>query len=167
MLSSVAPLLTVDEVLKAVSGVNWRRLGEELVEKNEPSFCIDDIMSSDCLHLEFLSGRCDPPRTNLDRIHDQHESDMARLGAVVEEFLDTGISRLGEIPKAPSWKRVIWALYRIDEINKAQQIRSYAEPLEGMQLLIYTNVLFGLASQCTLFTLLELSCHLVRGVCCN
>ena len=120
MLSSVAPPLTVDEVLKAVSGVNWRRLGEELVRENEPSY-----------RINMFPGRCDPPHTNLDRIHDQHESDGARLRAVVEEFLYTGIRRFGEIPKARSWKRVIWALFRIDEIDKAQQIRSYAEPLEG------------------------------------
>ena len=125
MLSSVAPPLTVDEVLKAVSGVNWRRLGEELVRENEPSYRI------------IFSGVRDPLHNNLDRIRDKHESDVARLRAVVEEFLFTGNSQFRRSSKAPSWKRVILALYRIDEIDKAQQIRSYAEPLEGMQLLIY------------------------------
>ena len=120
----VALPLTVDEVLKAVSGVNYRRLGRELIEENYGGLGISGF------------GDRVSERTNLDRIHDEHKSNVARLRAVVEEFLDTSISRFGRISKAPSWKSVIWALYRIDEIDKAQQIRSYAEPLEGMQLLV-------------------------------
>ena len=122
MLSIVAPPLTVDEVLKAVSGVNWRRLGKELLREYDYGG-FDDHVSR---------------RTNLDIIHDKHKSDVACLRAVVEEFLDTGTSIVLFRLNPPSWKRVIWTLYRIDEIDKAQQIRSYAEPLEGMQLLIYT-----------------------------
>ena len=124
LLSIVAPPLTVDEVLKAVSGVNWRKLGKELI--------------GETVELSYRISRHDPPQcTNLDRIHDEHESDVAHLRAVVEEFLcNTGISRsYRRTQKTPSWKRwkrVIWALYIIDEIDKAQQIRSYAEPLRGI-----------------------------------
>ena len=74
MLSIVAPPLTVDEVIKAVSGVNWRKLGKELVGETVE------------LSYRTISHR-DRPCTNLDRIHDEHESDVARLRAVVEEFL--------------------------------------------------------------------------------
>ena len=104
-----APPLSMDEVLQAVKGVNWRRLGKELIgEYYEPNLSDDT--------------------TNLDRIHDEHESDEARLRAVVEEFLTKTDTRRGR----PSWRRVIWSLYSAHEIDKAQQISSYAEPLQGM-----------------------------------
>ena len=112
----------MDEVLKAVSGVNWRRLGKELLGQYDYGGFGDRVSR----------------RTNFDIIHDKHKSNVACLRAVVEEILNTGanITLVGLNPR--SWKTVIWTLYRIDEIDKAQQIRSYAEPLEGMQLLIYT-----------------------------
>lgn len=65
-----APPLSVDEVLKAVTGVNCRRVGKVLIgEKEEYTFVLDDDTT-----------------TNLDRIHDGYESDEARLRAVVEKF---------------------------------------------------------------------------------
>ena len=85
----------MEEVLKAVAEVNWRRLGEVLNETLGP-------------YLQF----------NLDN----YESDEARLRAVVE--IQYTLSSL-------SWRVVIWALYCSNEIDKAQQIRSYAEPLRG------------------------------------
>ena len=74
----------------------------------------------------FMDYAC----TNLDRIRDTHDSDEARLREVVEEFL-TGTGSLSWMGP-PTWRRVIWALYCAEEIDKAQQIRSYAEPLQGM-----------------------------------
>ena len=100
----VVPPLSMDEVLQAVKGVNWRRLGKELI--------------GEFWELESLTGS-----SNLVIIHDEHESDEARLRAVVKKFLTTG---------KPSWRRVIWSLYCVHEIDKAQQISSYAEPLQGM-----------------------------------
>ena len=137
----VAPPLTIDEVLKAVSGVNLRRLGKELIGENYGGLVIPGF------------GDRVSQRTNLDIIHDEHESDEARLRAVVEEFLtkQTALKprlllhtwRMNLYPqprqKSASWNRVIWALYCIDEIDKAQQIRSYAEPQEGMQSLKYNQ----------------------------
>ena len=106
-----APPLSVDEVLQAVKGLTWRTLGEELVgEEVEVEWDEEDIY------------------TNLDRIHDEHESDEARFRAVVEEFL----TKIDTIKGRPSWKRVIWSLYCVHETDKAQQIGSYAEPLQGM-----------------------------------
>ena len=84
-------------------------------EKEEYTFVLDDDTT-----------------TNLDRIHDGHESDEARLRAVVEKFLR-------EPRSSPSWKNVIWALYCEDEIDKAQQIMSYAEPLGGMLQTLYAR----------------------------
>ena len=64
------------------------------------------------------------PYTNLDEIHYEYYSDEDRLRAVVEEFLNG----------PGSWRTVIWALFCANEIDKAQQIRNYAEPLEGIQM---------------------------------
>ena len=95
----------MDEVLKAVAGVtNWRTLGKWLLgERKEP-----------------LMKRY----TNLDRIRDTYKSDEARFRAVVEEFVTNRGDR--------SWRIVIWAVYCNGEIDKAQQISSCAEPLQGM-----------------------------------
>ena len=110
-----APPLSVDEVLQAVKGVNWWRLGEELIEQ-----VVDEEEEEE---EDFYTCR-----TNLNIIHDAHESDEARLRAVVEEFLTNTNTFRGR----PSWRRVIWSLYCAHEIDKAQQISSYAEPLQGM-----------------------------------
>ena len=93
----------MDEVLKAVAGVNWRTLGKWLLGEE----------------IEHQMIRY----TNLDRIRDKYKSDEARLRAVVE----TSFLKLGR-----SWRTVIWTLYCFGEIDKAQQISSYAEPLQGM-----------------------------------
>ena len=103
----------MDEVLKAVKGVNWRRLGKELIGEWKSKELIGE-WEDDPFALSYVGSEY----TNLDRIHDEHESDEARLRTVVEQFLS----------RRPSWRRVIWALYCADEIDKAQQIRSYAEP---------------------------------------
>ena len=104
-----APHLSVDEVLQAVKGLIWRRLGEELIGEEEDEE--EGIYT-----------------TNLNIIHDKHESDEARLRAVVDEFLTKTVTFRG----GPSWRRVIWSLYCAHEIDKAQQISGYAEPLQGM-----------------------------------
>ena len=69
--------------------------------------------------------------TNLDRIRDTYKSDEARLRAVVEKSLP----KLG-----CSWRTVIWTLYCIGEIDKAQQISSYAEPMQGMCCVVKLHV---------------------------
>ena len=57
-------------------------------------------------------------------IQHQHGSDEACLKAVVEAFL------LGEGDQ-PSWRRVIHALHQANESHLADQIKSYAEPVQG------------------------------------
>ena len=54
----------------------------------------------------------------------QHDSDEARLKAVIEAFL------LGE-GHQPSWRRVINALHWVGESQVALDIESYAEAVQG------------------------------------
>ena len=61
----------------------------------------------------------------LDDIQRQHGSDEACLKAVVEAFL------LGEGRYQPSWRRVFHALHGANESHLADQIKSYAEPVQG------------------------------------
>ena len=55
----------------------------------------------------------------------QHGSDEACLKAVVEAFL------LGEGDYQPSWRTVIHALHKANESHRADQIKNYAEPVQG------------------------------------
>ena len=88
-------------MLGAVKGVHWRTLGRKLIIDKYGIF-------SDY--------------TLLDEINDKYETDGARLGVVVEKFLSS---------PQPSWRKVIWALYKANAVDLADCIRSYAEPLEG------------------------------------
>ena len=62
----------------------------------------------------------------LNRIQQQYDSDEDRLKALVEYFLKCG----GQFQQ-PSWRVVISCLYRANELQLAEQIRSYAEPVQG------------------------------------
>ena len=61
----------------------------------------------------------------LDDIQEQHDSDEACLKALVEAFI------LGECDFQPSWRRVIHALLKADEIYLAEMIKINAEPQQG------------------------------------
>ena len=63
----------------------------------------------------------------LDNIQQQYDSDEDCLKAVVERFLKGGSLLL----KQPSWRAIIWILYEANEFQLAEQIRSYAEPVQG------------------------------------
>ena len=63
--------------------------------------------------------------SDLDDIQQLYYSDDC-LKAVVERFLKDG----GQF-KQPSWRAVIWSLYSTNELQLAEQIRSYAEPVQG------------------------------------
>ena len=62
----------------------------------------------------------------LNEIQQQYDSDKDYLKTVVERFLKGS----GPFNK-PSWRAVIMCLYRANEIQLAEQIRSYAEPVQG------------------------------------
>ena len=99
-----APPLTFENVFEAVKRVrSWRKLGEWLMR----------------LLGEFSY------RHKLNAIKHQHDSDEARLKAVIEAFL------LGEGDHQPSWRRVIHALHWVGESQVAHDIESYAETVQG------------------------------------
>ena len=68
----------------------------------------------------------------LDRIQRQRVSDEACLKAVVENFLSgKGLYGQPSWYRQPSWRAVIWCLYKANEIQLAEHIRSFAEPVQG------------------------------------
>ena len=113
-----APPLTLENVMSVVKGVrNWRTLAKHLV------LGYDKDVDED--------RQCD---TDLDALQREHGSDEDCLKIVMNQFL------LGEYRQV-KWRAVIWSLYKANEIQLADQIRSYGEQLEGVCLCIYVNVI--------------------------
>ena len=71
-------------------------------------------------------------RSIPDVIQRQHDSDEDCLKDVVERFLR------GESFENTSWREVIWSLYEAKEIQLAEQIRSYAEGVQGTVIMVLT-----------------------------
>ena len=69
-----------------------------------------------------------------DEIQRQHDSDEDCLKEVVECFLQDGTFQYNK----PSWRVVIWSLYKAKEIQLAEQIRSYAEGVQGTVIMVLT-----------------------------
>ena len=90
-----APPLTYDSVINVLDGVNWRTLCDGLYSRISISA----------------------------NIQAEHQSDEARLKALVEEFL---------ADDDRSWRKLIWGLYKSHHVHHAEKIRSYAEPLKGV-----------------------------------
>ena len=109
LLSTLAPSLTIENILTAVQGVAWRKLGERLIPGD----------------YNRQSHQFDYPK--LDEIAQQHQSDDSCLHAVIEYWLQ------GEgLDKEPSWRALIWRLDGATEISAAAgNIRHFAEPLPG------------------------------------
>ena len=107
--STLAPPLTIENILTAVQGVAWRKLGEKLTPRD---------FNHESLQLEY---------PKLDEIAQQHQSDDSRLHAVIECWLQ------GEgLDEEPSWRRIILALDGATETRAAADtIRLFAEPLPG------------------------------------
>ena len=63
--------------------------------------------------------------SKLNAIEREFDSDETRLKAMLESFL------LGEGEYQPTWRRVIHALHKADEIAVARDILTYAETVEG------------------------------------
>ena len=107
--STLAPPLTIENILTAVQGVAWRELGERLIGGD----------------YNRQSHQWDHPK--LDEIAQQHQSDDSRLCAMIECWLQ------GEgVDKEPSWRRIILALDGAPETSAAAgPIRHFAEPLPG------------------------------------
>ena len=107
--STLAPPLTIENILTAVQGVAWRKLGERLT------------LADYNLESEQLTY------PKLDEIAQQHQSDDSRLHAVIECWLQ------GEgLDKEPSWRALILRLDDATETSAAADtIRHFAEPLPG------------------------------------
>jgi hypothetical protein len=99
--SSPAPLLTLDNIFNVVKNVRSWRTLGEQI-------------------LIYYSS------SKLDAIQQLHVSDEACLKAVIEDFL----SGKGHYEQ-PSWRAVIWSLYKANEIQLAENIGSFAEPVQG------------------------------------
>ena len=99
--------------MSVVKGVRrWRTLAKHLVRGYDKD---DD---------EY---RGYPRSTDLDSLQREHGSDEDCLKAVVSKFLQ------GKGWYSPaSWRGVIWSLYEANEIQLADQIRSYGERLKGV-----------------------------------
>ena len=87
-------------------------------------------------------------------IQRQHVSDEACLKAVIEDFL----SGEGTCIYKPSWRRVIWSLYKANEIQLAEHIRSFAEPVKGMERDIMDGIILQIArfTGCTHCTMISI-----------
>ena len=102
---------------------------------------VSSLLSSPALPLTFenvfnivknvknwriLGGHMYYDSSKLDDIQHRHVSDEACLKSIVEDFVGGG----GQY-KQPSWRAVIWSLYKANEIQLAEHIRSFAEPVQG------------------------------------
>ena len=108
-LSTSAPPLTVDNVLTAVQGVDWRTLGEVLLAEY------------------YTFGTFRGAESKLREIEGQQQSDADRLHAVVTTWVHGG-----GLDKEPSWRGLIWNLDHIKMTIYADKIRHFAEPVLGM-----------------------------------
>ena len=106
-LSTSAPSLTVDTVLTAVQGVNYKTLAEEI------------------LHEEYSAeGEGFYPKLDEIELLYQYHDDCLR--AVIECWMQ------GDgIDEKPSWRRIICALDGAKETRIANNIRHHAEPVPG------------------------------------
>jgi len=113
-LSTSAPPLTVDNVLTALQGVNWKTLGEALLLLL-PIFTFDDD-----------AGQVVRSYPELDRMQQQYKSSDDRIHAVVETYVQ-GDGR----DKEPSWRSLIWRLDGGQLARVADSICHFAEPVLG------------------------------------
>ena len=104
--STLVPPLTVENILAAVQGVAWRKLGEGLIHANYKSL--------------------PPTYPKLDEVERQHQCDDSRLRAVIECWLQGG-----GVDEEPSWRALIRRLDDAKATRAADNIRHFAEPLPG------------------------------------
>ena len=105
-LSTSAPPFTVDSVLTAVQGVDWRTLGEVLLAKI------------------YMDGIPSGAQSELEEIQHQHQSDDDRLHAVVTTWMQ-------KYDKETSWRHLIHTLDWGRMTGVADKIRHFAEPVPG------------------------------------
>ena len=96
---------------------SWRKLAKQLIEAYDQ----DDITS--CYYSDD---------EDLDALQRQHGSDEECLKAVIKKFL----KGRGSQYEKPSWRAVLQSLYNANEIQLASSIKNYAEPLQGMCIVV-------------------------------
>ena len=114
----VAPPLTSDALLPLLKGVkSWRSLAKELIYARD----------EDERGLYFIHPPRGCSRHDLDDLYHRHGSDEECLKAVIEVFLQ------GKgLYEHPSWGAMLVSLYSANELQLAANIKSYAEPQQGM-----------------------------------
>ena len=112
----VVPSLTSDTLLPLLKRVkNWRGLAKKLIRAYDKDDKLPPIpRRGHSLH-------------SLDALQRRHGSDEDCLKAVIEVFLQGK----GQYEQ-PSWRAVLWSLCNANEFQLAVNIKSYAEPLQGM-----------------------------------
>ena len=116
------PPLTLENVISVVKGVRrWRTLAKHLVRGYD---------KDDDENKKYYGS------TDLDALQCDHGSDEDCLKTVVRTFLQ-GKGRYSPA----SWRAVIWSLYEANEIQLADQIRSYGEQLKGACLCMYVYII--------------------------
>ena len=108
----VAPPLTTDTLLPLLTEVkSWQNLAKGLIHTHDNDSFVRFSRSVD-----------------LDTLQRQHSSGEECLKSVIEKFLQGKGGRY----KQPSWRAVIWSLYKANEIQLASHLKSYGEPLQGV-----------------------------------
>ena len=119
----VAPPLTSDTLLPLLKVVkNWRRLAKQLIYAEDGLF--------EQLRISAPPTLPPPPgysRHDLDALQRRYGSDEECLKAVIEVFLQGK----GQY-EHPSWRVVLESLFNVNEFQLAANVKSYAEPLQGM-----------------------------------
>ena len=121
----VASPLTSDVLLPLLKGVkSWRKLAKKLLYAYDK----DGGFLSPLLPRGYSHH-------NLDDLQLQWGTDEDCLKAVIEIFLQ-GRGRY----KQPSWRAVLWSLCNADEFRLAASIKSYAEPLKGVRIILLMGI---------------------------
>ena len=105
---------------------SWRKLAKQLI------YAYDKEDRQQPVALLLPPGYS---QHNLDDLQLQWGTDEDCLQAVIEIFLQ-GRGRY----KQPSWRAVLQFLYNANELQPAASIKSYAEPLQGVCIILLMDI---------------------------
>lgn len=111
-LSTSAQPFTVDNVLAAVQGVDWKSLGKLLLAEK--------------MVRERDQKYSHPTYPTLDRIEEEYKSDDDRLCEVVKSWVKGDGKH-----KKPSWRHLICKLDWENMSSVADNFRNFVEPIQG------------------------------------
>ena len=123
----VVPPLTSDVLLPQLKGVkSWRKLSKQLIYAYDNNPNPNDLFR--ILPHPGYSWH------NLDDLQHQRGTNEDCLKAVIEIFLQ------GRGREQPSWRAVLQSLYNANELQLAASIKSYAEPLQGVCIILLMGI---------------------------